>query len=169
MTSLTHLSHRPTIVRGLAVAVVALAISVMSLLPSTRDASAQGVWCSGDPTILVNGNPVSVTVSVPLDRLSSVNSATVVFHVPRNANVIVLNTSLLIREKTVIVRDQPATYFSLFAKTKIPVDVTFDYDGDALPVGLTVVALNGTNLWQTGMSNQTMHATTYGLLGLRLF
>jgi hypothetical protein len=135
----------------------------------TNDASAGLIWCSGDPTILVNGNPVSVTLSVPLDRLSSVDEVVVTFHVPSNAKVYaILNTSLLIPERTVIVKDQPAVY-GLINKVRIPVEVTTRARGTAFPVGLTVISTSGTRLWIQGRSDQTLSATTYSFLNLRLF
>ena len=96
-----------------------------------NDAKAAIVWCSGDPTILVNGNPVSVTVSVPTERLRDVDYVTITFHVPSNANVqAILNTSVLFREKTVIVKDQPPVY-GLVANVRIPVEVTTTARGTA--------------------------------------
>jgi len=132
-------------------------------------ASAMVVWCAGDPTVLVDGNPVSVTVSVPLDKLSSIDDVTVTYHVPSNANVsLALNTGILFREKIVIVKDQPAVH-GLVAVTKMPVDIVTHYRGAAFPIGATQVALGGTHLWLNGSSDQVLHTTAYGLLSLHLF
>lgn len=135
----------------------------------TNHASAGLIWCSGDPTIIVNGNPISITLSVPPEKLGAVDEVVVTFHVPSNANVLaVLNTSLLFRERTVIVKDQPAVR-GLIGKVRIPVDVTTHARGSAFPVGLTVVSTFGTRLWTQGSSDEPMSATTYSLLNLRLF
>lgn len=134
-----------------------------------NDAKAAVVWCSGDPTILVNGNPVSVTVSVPTERLRDVDYVTITFHVPSNANVqAILNTSVLFREKTVIVKDQPPVY-GLVANVRIPVEVTTTARGTAFPIGTTVVSTIGTRVWIDGSSNKVTRTETNSLFNLRLF
>ena len=131
-------------------------------------ANAMVVWCAGDPAIIVNGNLVDVTVSIPLNELSSVSDVTVTYHVAKNANVLLsLNTGILFHEKIVVVKDQPAQY-GLLSVSKIPVDVTVHYTGAAFPIGVTQVSLLGTHLWINGMSDQVTHATAYSLLNLRL-
>lgn len=133
------------------------------------NANAAIIWCSGDPTIIVNGNPISVTVSIPPDRLKDVDTVTVTFHVPANAQVLaVLNTSLLFREKTVIVKDQPAVK-GLLARVNIPVEVTTTHRGRDFPIGMTVISTFGTRLWINGNSDTVTRATTTSLLNLRLF
>jgi len=158
-------SPSPALVRGITLALALLAAFVFSTIQS---ASARTVWCAGDPTIIVNGNPVSITVSVPLDRLSDIDDVTVTYHVPSNANVAAtLNTGILFREKTVIVKDQPPMR-GLVTISKIPVDITVHHRGSSFGTGATEVALGGTRLWVDGNSDTVLHATTYGLLNIGL-
>jgi hypothetical protein len=176
-TSLIALNtHSRRTVLALLLATVAAAACLFGSLQHTN---AMGVWCSGDPTILVNGNPVSITVSVPMDRIRDIDDVTVTYHVPKNADVaLTLNTGILFRETAVIVKDQPAVRGGLIAVTKIPVDVTVHHRGSDFPIATTTIALGGTDLWNQGDSATVLHANTYGLLnlntggllgGLRLF
>ena len=132
-------------------------------------AQAAVVWCSGDPTILLNGNPISVTVSIPTERLRDVDYVTITFHVPSNAKVqAVINTSMLFVEKTVIVKDQPPVY-GLVASLRVPVEVTTHYRGDAFPIGTTVVSTIGTRTWISGRSDTVTRTSTTSFINLRLF
>jgi len=165
-----QLSLKPRTVRLTAgLALLALLAGFAALFSSGAGrANALVVWCAGDPAIIVNGNPVDVTVSVPLSELSSISDVTVTYHVAKNANVLLgINTGILFHEKIVIVKDQPAQY-GLLSVSKIPVDVTVHYTGAAFPIGVTQIALGGTHLWINGMSNQVTHATAYSLLNLGL-
>ncbi|MGH2632784.1 MAG: hypothetical protein ACRDG3_05180 [Tepidiformaceae bacterium] len=152
---------------GLALLIGFAALAAMLSMGLGR--ASASVWCAGDPTILVDGNPVSVTVSVPFNELSSIQDVTVTYHVASNAHVLLaLNTGILFREKIVIVKDQPAEH-GLLSVSKIPVDIVTHYRGAAFPMGVTQIALGGTHLWISGSSDQVMHATAYGLLSLHLF
>ena len=156
----------PALARAVALGLALLAAFVIS---SVHGASARSVWCAGDPTIIVNGNPVSVTVSVPLDELRDIQDVTVTYHVPANARVdAILNTGILFPEKTVVVHDQPAVY-GLIAVSRIPVDIVVHHRGAAFEIRATQIALGGTRLWVNGDSDTPLHTTTYGLLNLRLF
>jgi hypothetical protein len=148
--------------------VAAIAISA-PFLASSRPAEAMSVWCSGDPTILVNGNVVSVTVNIPADRMQDLDYVEVVFHVPANADVkLLLNDSLLIPMKTRFVKDQPARR-GLFG-TDIPVEIVTHNRGAAMPIAATTIALGrGTNLWKEGRSDQPLWVDASGPLNLRLF
>lgn len=148
------------------VAAIALAAPFLS---ASGPAEARAVWCSGDPTILVNGNAVSVTVHVPVDRLRDLDYVEVVFHVPANADVtLLLNDSLLLPAKTSFVKDQPA-HRGLFG-TDIPVEIIAHNRGPAMPIAATTIAVGrGTTLWKEGTSSQPLWVTTRGLLNLRLF
>ena len=128
-------------------------------------AEARGVWCSGDPAILVNGTLVDVNVNVPLDKLGSVQRAEVVFHVPSNAIVVVVNDSLLFPAKVTVVRDQPPTSL-LAAGYKIPVEVNVVASGPAFDIAATVVAVGGGDLWIPGRSGEVTKVTTWVALGL---
>jgi|GEM_PF-2119033 len=159
-------------VRPVRTAVLALVAAIALILPLANgadSAEARGVWCSGDPTILVNGNAVSVTVHVPLDRMRDLDYVEVIFHVPSNADVnLLVNDSLLVPAKTRYVKDQPARRSLL--GTPIPVEVVAHHRGAPMPVAATTVAVGwGTTLWKQGMSNEPLWVTTYGLLNLRLF
>jgi hypothetical protein len=168
MSELTTIPHPTRSRTPLLVVLAAAMLAFLSLFSGMHKANAMGVWCSGDPTILVNGNPVSVTLSVPLNEMSSINVVTVTFHVPSNSSVVVLNTSFLFPEKTIIVRDQPAVS-GLLSVRSIPVDVSVDHRGEAFPTGLTVISLwGGTDLWMPGNSDQVMHTHVNTLLGLSL-
>jgi hypothetical protein len=147
--------------------VAATMLAFVSLISGMHNASAMGVWCSGDPTILVNGNPVSVTLSVPAANISSIDEVTVTFHVPSNSSVVVLNTSFLFPERTVIVRDQPAVS-GLLSIRKLPVDVAVKHRGAEFPTGLTVISLDGNHLWIPGDSDHVMHTSVTTLLGASL-
>jgi hypothetical protein len=158
--------------RAARVSIIATVASVALFASSffgRSSADAMSVWCAGDPTILVNGNPVSVTVHVPADRLRDLDYVEVVFHVPANSNVtLLLNDSLLLPVKTRYVKDQPAQY-GLFG-TKMPVEIISHNRGGTMPIGATSIALlKGTNLWVEGNSNAPLWINTTSLLNLRLF
>jgi len=124
-------------------------------------ASAMVVWCAGDPTIIVNGTPVSVTVFVPFDEISSVSDVTVTYHVAKDANVRPgLDTPTLFHETVVIVKDQPAQYGSL-SVSNIPVDITVHHTGHNFAIRATQVALGGTSLWRNGSSATVLHGITH--------
>lgn len=148
--------------------VAAIAIAA-PFLSASRPAEARAVWCSGDPTILVNGNAVSVTVHVPVDRLKDLDYVEVVFHVPTNADVkLLLNDSLLVPAKTRFVKDQPAQRGLL--GSEIPVEIIAHNRGPAMPVAATTIAVGkGTSLWTEGTSASPLWVKTTGLLNLRLF
>lgn len=148
------------------VAAIAIAAPFFS---ASRPAEARSVWCAGDPTILVNGNAVSVTVHVPVDRMKDLEYVEVVFHVPANADVkLLLNDSVLLPMKTRFVKDQPAQR-GLFG-TAIPVEIIAHNRGPVMPVAATTIAVGkGTSLWTEGTSAQPLWVKTNGLLNLRLF
>lgn len=148
--------------------VAAIAISA-PFFPGSKPAEARSVWCAGDPTILVNGNPVSVTVHVPLERMKDLDYVEVVFHVPANADVtLLLNDSVLVPVKTRFVKDQPAQRGLL--GSAIPVEIVAHNSGAPMPIAATTIALGrGTNLWQEGTPGRPLWVKTNGLLNLRLF
>jgi hypothetical protein len=164
------LSVRP--VRTALIALVAAIALVMPLSGGSNSAEARAVWCSGDPTILVNGNVVSVTVHVPLNRMRDLDYVEVIFHVPSNADVkLLLNDSLLVPAKTRYVKDQPATRGGLLSPTTIPVEIIAHSDGAPMPIAATTLSLlgRGTSLWTEGTSAAPLWVKTSGLLNLRLF
>ena len=130
-----------------------------------KPAEARGVWCSGDPLIVVNGTIVDVTVHVPLESLGKVQRAEIVFHVPSNAIAAVVNDSLLFPAKVTIVRDQPPTRL-LAAGYKIPVEIKVVAWGPAFDVAATVIAEGGGNLWVAGRSGVVTTVTTWAKIGL---
>jgi hypothetical protein len=161
-------------VRPARTAVFALFAALALALPLTNgsnSAEARGVWCSGDPTILVNGNVVSVTVHVPLDRMKDLDYVEVIFHVPANADVkLLVNDSLLVPAKTRFVKDQPAQRGGLLSGTSIPVEIVAHHSGAPMPIAATTVAIGrGTSLWTEGTSAAPLWVQTRGLLSLRLF
>ena len=156
---------------ALFVLVAAMAL-IVPLSNGSHSAEARSVWCSGDPTILVNGNVVSVTVHVPLDRMDDLHYVEVIFHVPANADVkLLLNDSLLVPAKTRFVKDQPATRGGLFSTTSIPVEIIAHHSGAPMPIAATTLSLlgRGTSLWTQGSSAEPLWVKTSGLLNLRLF
>lgn len=163
------LSVRP--IRTAVIAIVAMMAIALPLSNESNSAEARGIWCSGDPTIIVNGNVVSVTVHVPLDRLRDLDYVEVIFHVPSNADVkLLVNDSLLVPAKTRFVKDQPAQR-GLLKGTTIPVEIVVHHDGAPMPVAATTLSLlgKGTSLWTQGTSSQPLWVKTSGLLNLRLF
>ena len=151
---------------------IVAAIAVFGPLQSgTESADARGVWCSGDPTILVNGNAVSVTVHVPLDRMKDLDYVEVIFHVPANADVkLLVNDSILVPAKTRFVKDQPATRGGLLSATSIPVEIIAHHEGAPMPIAATTIAVGrGTSLWTEGTTDKPLWVKTTGLLNLRLF
>ena len=161
-------------VRPIRIALFALVAAIAVALPSfgsSNSADAKGVWCSGDPTIVVNGNVVSVTVHVPLDRMDDLDYVEVIFHVPANADVkLLINDSLLVPAKTRFVKDQPATRGGLLSGTAIPVEIIAHHEGPPMPVAATTIAVGrGTRLWTQGASDSPLWVKTFGLLNLRLF
>jgi hypothetical protein len=134
---------------------------------TSRDADARVVWCSGDPTIIVNGSIVSVTVHVPLDRLRDVDHVEVIFHVPSNAKVTALiNDSILIPAKMRYVRDLPAER-GLLNGTTVVVEVVGHHKGAPMPIAATTIATGrGTSLWTQGTTEKPLVVTTKGLLNL---
>ena len=151
--------------------VAAIAIALPSLGGSSNTADARGVWCSGDPTILVNGNIVSVTVHVPADRMKDLDYVEVIFHVPSNADVkLLINDSILVPAKTRFVKDQPASRGGLLSGTVIPVEIVAHHSGAPMDIAATTVAVGqGTSLWKQGTSDKPLWIQTKGLLNLRLF
>jgi hypothetical protein len=161
----------PAFPRRFILGVLALAL-VATLLGAMRPyaAEARGVWCAGDPAIVVNGNLVSVTVHVPLDRLRDIDYVEVVFHVPGNAKVTaIVNDSLLFEARTSYVRDLPNTRRGLFAKTEMKAEIIVHHRGETVDVAATTIALGrGTRLWQQGTSEQPLWVDTQGPLNLPL-
>ncbi|MGE5597369.1 MAG: hypothetical protein ACM3S1_15190 [Hyphomicrobiales bacterium] len=151
-----------------------LALAMVSLVPAAAflqpadPAEARFVWCAADPTIIVNGSPVSVTVHLPFDRLRDVDYVEVRFHVPSNANVqAVVNDSLLFKAQTVIVKDQRPSW-GLFG-TPVPVEIIVHHSGPDFDIAATGIVLGwGSSLWTQGTTAQPLTLTTYGLLNLRL-
>ena len=161
-------------VRRTRITLFAFIAAIAMLAPfngSSNTADARGVWCSGDPTIIVNGNIVSVTVHVPLDRMKDLDYVEVIFHVPANANVtLLINDSILVPVKTRFVKDQPAQRGGLLSGTPIPVEIIAYHDGPPMPIAATTVATGwGTKLWTEGTSAAPLWVKTRGLLNLRLF
>ncbi|MGE3076262.1 MAG: hypothetical protein AB7N24_10310 [Dehalococcoidia bacterium] len=163
------LSARP--VRASLFAIVAAIAISIPFFSGPSSADARVVWCSGDPTILVNGNAVSVTVHVPMDRLDDLDYMEVIFHVPSNADVkLLLNDSLLVPAKTRFVKDQPPTRGGLFAVTDIPVEIISHNHGAPMPFAATAIAIGrGSRLWAEGNSNSPLWVKTSGFLNLHLF
>ena len=156
---------------GLLAFVAACAVA-LPLGGGSDTAEARAVWCSGDPTILVNGNVVSVTVHVPLDRMNDLDHVEVIFHVPANADVkLLLNDSLLVPVKTRFVKDQPATRGGILSGTTIPVEIIAHHAGAPMPIAATTISLlgRGTSLWTQGNTSAPLWVKTSGLLNLRLF
>ena len=151
--------------------VAGLALAIPSLGAGSQTADARGVWCSGDPTILVNGNVVSVTVHVPLNRMKDLDYVEVVFHVPSNADVkLLVNDSILVPVKTRFVKDQPANRGGLLSGTDIPVEIIAHHKGAPMEIAATTIAVGrGTSLWTQGTSDKPLWVKTRGLLNLRLF
>ncbi|MEO8541521.1 MAG: hypothetical protein ABI577_17390 [bacterium] len=147
------------------VAAIAIAAPFFS---GPRSAEAS-VWCAGDPTILVNGNVVSVTVHVPMERMRDLQYVEVVFHVPANADVkLLVNDSILLPMKTRFVKDQPAQRGLL--GTPIPVEIIAHNSGAPMPFAATTIAVGkGTSLWSEGTSAAPLWVKTAGLLNVRLF
>ena len=163
------LSVRP--IRTSLLALVAALAIVIPALGGSNSAEARGVWCSGDPTIIVNGSVVSVTVHVPADRMKDLDHVEVIFHVPSNAKVtLLLNDSLLVPVKTRFVKDQPASSGWLLSGTLIPVEIIAHHAGAPMPIAATTIAIgSGTSLWTQGTSDAPLWVKTRGLLNLRLF
>jgi hypothetical protein len=145
-------------------------VTMLGVALSTNggDAAARGVWCSGDPAIIVNGSVASVTVHVPLDRLDDVKQVEVVFHVPSNAGVTaVINDSVLIPAKVRYVKDLPPS-FGLF-RTPVDVEIIVHHKGRTMPVAATTIAVGwGSDLWTEGSSDKPLWVQTVGLLNLRI-
>lgn len=137
---------------------------------TSRDAEARGVWCSGDPIIVVNGSVVSVTVHVPLDRLKDIDHVEVIFHVPSNAKVTaVINDSVLIPAKVRYVKDLPAERNGLLGGTTVLVEVVGHHEGAPMDIAATTVAVGkGSSLWTQGTTDAPLFVKTKGLLNLRL-
>ena len=161
------LSVRP--VRTTLFAIVAALALFAPLAGSVSPAGARGVWCSGDPTILVNGNVVSVTVHVPADRMRDLDYVEVIFHVPANADVkLLVNDSILVPAKTRFVKDLPPQR-GLFGSA-LPVEIVAHHRGETMPIAATTIALGtGSSLWTQGTSAAPLWVKTSGLLNLRLF
>ncbi len=162
-------------VRPVRTALIVMGAAFALAMPFTggsNSAEARAVWCSGDPTILVNGNVVSVTVHVPLNRMKDLDYVEVVFHVPANADVkLLINDSLLVPAKTRFVKDQPANRGGLLSGTSIPVEIIAHHKGAPMPIAATTISLlgRGTSLWTQGTTAQPLWVKTSGLLNLRLF
>lgn len=152
--------------------VLALAFAAAFGLGSltSRDAEARGVWCSGDPAIVVNGSVVSVTVHVPLNRLKDLDHIEVIFHVPSNADVTaVINDSVLIPAKVSYVKDLPAERSGLLRGTTVIAEVRGHHDGPAMDIAATTVAVGwGSQVWTQGTTDAPLFVKTKGLLNLRL-
>jgi hypothetical protein len=134
------------------------------------EAEARGVWCAGDPAIVVNGNLVSINVHVPLNRLRDIDYVEVVFHVPGNANVTaIVNDSLLFEARASYVRDLPNTQRSLLSKTEVKAEIIVHHRGATVDVAATTIAIGrGTRLWQQGTSAQPLWVEAQGALNLPL-
>ena len=92
--------------RLLALALGALGLAFFVLHAGSANASV--AWCDSDPIIMVNGQLISVVISVPVDQKDNVESAVVVFHVPSNvkAKVVFVDQSVF-PEQAKIVNDLP--------------------------------------------------------------
>lgn len=154
---------------------LALAVALIGALGATaltpRDAEARGIWCAGDPAIIVNGSLVSVTVHVPLERLRDLDHVEVIFHVPSNATVTALiNDSILVPAKTRYVKDLPAERGGLLGGTTVLVEIVGHHSGAPMDIAATTIAIGkGTSLWTQGTTKQPLFVKTQGLLNLRLF
>lgn len=158
-------NHRPLLMAILAAALLLPAL--LALVP--RQAEARVIWCAGDPAIVVNGNIVSVTAQIPLDRLQDVDYVEVVFHVPANAKVTaVINDSVLFEARPRVVYDQPPAV-GLLRGTRMPVDIIVYHRGPTMPVAATTVALDSrTPIWTQGTSAAPLRLMTYSPVNLRL-
>jgi hypothetical protein len=156
----------------LALGLLALALAPLALFASRpSEAEARVVWCAGDPAIVVNGNVVSVTVHLPLDRLRDVDYVEVVFHVPGDASVTALiNDSLLFEARTSYVRDLPRQgRRGLLSGTPVTAEIIVHHRGATVDVAATTIAIGrGTRLWQQGTSDEPLRVETRGALNLPL-
>ena len=86
MSEFYPVSSRYRFAPGLLVSLALLLAGLGAVFGGMGRASAGLSWCAGDPVISVNGQLISVVVSVPSDKVDNVEMATVVFHVPSNAD-----------------------------------------------------------------------------------
>jgi len=156
--------------RRLALALFALALVPLAFVASgPSEADARGVWCAGDPAIIVNGNVVSVTVHLPFDRLRDVDHVEVIFHVPADASVTALiNDSLLFEARTSVVRDLPRQgRRGLLRGTPVNAEIIVHHKGEVVDVAATTIAIGrGSRLWQQGTSAAPLWVQTQGALNL---
>jgi hypothetical protein len=141
---------------------VLLAFAALALVPLAffafrpSEAEARGVWCAGDPAIIVNGALVDVNVHVPLDRLWYIDYVEVVFHVPADASVTaVINDSLLFEARASYVKDLPAMgRGGLLSSTEVRAEIVVHHRGRSFDIGATTAVTGwGTRLWQQGRSD----------------
>ncbi len=159
---LTFAVHGNHVHRLITAALLLLAVLGMALL-SPNKADARGVWCSGDPTIIVNGSAVSITAHLPMDRLADVEYVEFVFHVPANAIVgAVVNDSLLFPARITVKKDLPADYK---LGTPVTVDMRVRHKGKSFPDAATALATGGgSRIWVDGTSTTWLMIKTWGLL-----
>ncbi|OAI39959.1 hypothetical protein AYO38_01300 [bacterium SCGC AG-212-C10] len=145
-----------------------MAALALAIAGSER-ADARGVWCAGDPAIIVNGSVVDVNVNIPLERLADVKDVDIVFHVPSNATVLAtVNDSLVFKANIRVVKDLAPTRGLL--NTPVQVDITVNHRGTPFAFGATTIATGaGTRLWVDGNTTKTLRVSAVGLLALRLF
>ncbi len=167
------ISFTPSLVRRALLALLLLAVAPVAMFAAhPSNADARVVWCAGDPAVIVNGNLVDVQVHLPFDRLRDVDYVEVVFHVPADAQVLaVINDSLFFKARPRVEKDLPAQGRArLLQSTDIPVDIIVHHRGQSMDVAATGVSTGwGSRLWIQGTSDQPLHLSTSGFLGLRLF
>ncbi len=148
--------------RAIAAALLLATVLAVVVLFPTR-VSARGVWCSGDPAIMVNGSAVSITAHLPSDRLADVEYVEFVFHVPSNATVVaVVNDSLIFEARITVKKDLPADYQP---GTPVVVDMRVRHRGRAFEVAASAVATgSGSRVWVDGTSSSWLKIKTWGLL-----
>lgn len=158
----TSVLQLATVRRRLTLGLLLLAVLAITVL-SPNKAEAAGVWCSGDPTIIVNGSVVSITAHLPLERVKDVEYVEFVFHVPANATVVaVVNDSLLFKAKITVKKDLPADYK---LGTPVTVDMRVRHKGKSFPDAATALATGGgSKVWVEGTSTSWLRIKTWGLL-----
>ena len=125
-------------------------------------AGASVAWCDSDPIIMVNGQLVSVVISVPIDQKDNVDKAVVVFHVPSNVDArIVFVDQSVFPEEAKIVRDLPRWDGHDNLKIEGEAQVRSRNHKD-FPVRITVNDATGTPAVSYGEANDGLDFTAYG-------
>ena len=159
-TALIAPHARRTALTGVII-LAALVLGLFAMRPG--NASAGLAWCESDPIISVNGQLISVAISVPVYNVDDVDEARVTFHVPSNveARVVFVDQSLF-PERARIVRDQPA--WDGRSTLKIPVDVEVESKHHRFPIRLKVLDATGQTAWYDGMSDTEISFTAIGFV-----